>query len=255
MSNRIIRISLFVSLIAGLIALGAGYSLKSSRTKFQTELGETKEQLTLKISEAKKSRDEKEKALADLQESDEKLTATTSELDQKKSEFDAQQNKIKEIEDKLSLTAKELDEKKADIEKIVNALPPGTTIEQVQAQLKDYHDQLTTLEQEKKILNESLVKLETDLKNLRDHDQRKKDGKMPEGLTGHILALNEDWNFVVIDVGANQGVVENAAMIVYRNGTLIGKVKISSVEPTISIADILPEWKQADIREGDTVVF
>ena len=97
--------------------------------------------------------------------------------------------------------------------------------------------------------------MEAEAKELREKLERRKEGKMPPGLTGHVLAINSDYNFVVIDVGENQGVVSSAQMIVYRDGVLLGKIKITSVEPSISVGDILPEWKKGEIQEGDTVIF
>jgi hypothetical protein len=36
---------------------------------------------------------------------------------------------------------------------------------------------------------------------------------------------------------------------------LIAKVKITRVEPNRAIANVMPEWKQEDIVEGDQVVY
>ena len=60
---------------------------------------------------------------------------------------------------------------------------------------------------------------------------------------------------MVLDIGSNDGVVENASMIIYRDGKLVGKLKVTSVEPSIAIADILADWQQTPPLEGDTVTF
>jgi hypothetical protein len=111
------------------------------------------------------------------------------------------------------------------------------------------------LDQEKKILSEQLAKLTAEKKKLQDYIQNKKDGVMPAGLTGHILAINRDWNFVVLDIGQQQGVIEKLPMMVHRGGNLIGKVMITSVEPSIAIADVMPDWKKEEFQEGDLVSF
>jgi hypothetical protein len=58
-----------------------------------------------------------------------------------------------------------------------------------------------------------------------------------------------------MDIGANKQLVEGAKMLVNRDGKLIAKVKITRVEPNRAIANVMPEWKQEDILEGDQVVY
>ena len=46
-------------------------------------------------------------------------------------------------------------------------------------------------------------------------------------------------------------------MVVERGGSMVGRLKITSVEPSQSVADIVPNSVPAgiDVRPGDTVVF
>jgi hypothetical protein len=48
--------------------------------------------------------------------------------------------------------------------------------------------------------------------------------------------------------------MERGEMLVNRNGKLIGKIRISAVQPTQSIANIDPSWKRDEIAEGDQVM-
>jgi hypothetical protein len=43
--------------------------------------------------------------------------------------------------------------------------------------------------------------------------------------------------------------------MVSRNGKLIGKVRVSTVQPDRSIANIVPGWQLEEIMEGDQVIF
>jgi cell shape-determining protein MreC len=79
--------------------------------------------------------------------------------------------------------------------------------------------------------------------------------QLPPGTKGNIVAVDPKYNFVILDIGAEKGVLENAKMLVNRDGKLIGKVQITSVQPNRSIANVLPEWKQDEIMEGDQVLF
>jgi hypothetical protein len=77
------------------------------------------------------------------------------------------------------------------------------------------------------------------------------------GLEGEVLAVNQGWNFVVLSIGDRQGAVANAEMILERDGSQIGKVRITSVEPSTSVADIIPGSLARGVRvqPGDRVIF
>jgi hypothetical protein len=78
--------------------------------------------------------------------------------------------------------------------------------------------------------------------------------QLPEALTGTVLACDPKFDFVVLDVGDNQGVMENGQLLVHRKGKLIAKVKITdSIQPDRCIANVMPGWKLGEIMEGDEV--
>jgi cell shape-determining protein MreC len=83
--------------------------------------------------------------------------------------------------------------------------------------------------------------------------ERGKTGTMPPGINGKILSVNRAWNFVVLNVGNKDGVVENGVLMVYRGNTLLGKVKVVSAEKNSAVADVIPEWIKGDIQPGDAV--
>ena len=64
------------------------------------------------------------------------------------------------------------------------------------------------------------------------------------------------WGFVVVQGGDDQGVVNRAQMDVYRRGQPICKLLVTSVEPTYSVADIIPGSLAPgqSVQMGDTVV-
>ena len=81
--------------------------------------------------------------------------------------------------------------------------------------------------------------------------------KARPGLEGEVMAVNQGWNFVVISIGDREGATANAELIVKRGDTMIGKVRITSVEPSTSIADIIPDSvaKGQRVLPGDRVIF
>ncbi len=81
--------------------------------------------------------------------------------------------------------------------------------------------------------------------------------KAKPGLEGEVMAVNQGWNFVVVSIGDRQGAEANSELIVKRGDTMIGKLKITSVEPSTSIADIIPDSvsKGQRVLPGDRVIF
>src|SRR5262249_42141739 len=77
--------------------------------------------------------------------------------------------------------------------------------------------------------------------------------KMPP-VAGKVTAVDPRYEFVVLNVGGNQGVVENGRLLVNRAGKLVAKVRVTKVEPNQCIANILPDWKQSEVMEGDQVL-
>jgi cell shape-determining protein MreC len=79
--------------------------------------------------------------------------------------------------------------------------------------------------------------------------------QLPPGTKGNVVAVDPKYDFVILDIGEEQGVLPRAKMMINRDGKLIGKVQITSVQPNRSIANVLPEWKQDEVMEGDQVLF
>ena len=93
-----------------------------------------------------------------------------------------------------------------------------------------------------------------DLQKTVDHY---KSSVLKNGLEGEVLAVNQGWGFVVLSIGDRQGAVANGEMILERGGDQIGKVRITSVEPSTSVADIIPGSlaRGVKVQPGDRVIF
>ena len=82
-------------------------------------------------------------------------------------------------------------------------------------------------------------------------------GPRRTGLRGTVLAVNQAYNFVVLNLGARHGVESNSEMLVLRDGALVGKIRISSVEPATAIGDIITSTlaRGVQVQPGDTVIY
>jgi archaellum component FlaC len=144
---------------------------------------------------------------------------------------------------------------------------PGNSAQtaDLQSQVDDLRRQLESAEKEKVFLSEKL-------QDAQERPAQPKEGKKRRetvstqgenvsphrtGVRGTVLAYNQVYNFVVLNLGARQGVESNSEMLVLREGTLIGKIRISSVEPATAIGDIIPSSlaRGVQVQPGDTVIY
>jgi cell shape-determining protein MreC len=72
-------------------------------------------------------------------------------------------------------------------------------------------------------------------------------------LHGKILQVDPKWDFVVLNIGEDQGVVSDGELLVSRGGKLVAKVIVRSVQKDSCIANLVTGWKIGDMFEGDEV--
>jgi septal ring factor EnvC (AmiA/AmiB activator) len=70
-------------------------------------------------------------------------------------------------------------------------------------------------------------------------------------LQGSVVSVNEDNNFVILDLGERSGIKVGDAFKVYHNGVQVGSVEVIQVRQDIAAADI--KQKNAPFSVGDTV--
>jgi seryl-tRNA synthetase len=131
----------------------------------------------------------------------------------------------------------------------------------LQSQLDDLRRQLDAAEKEKAFLSEKLQDTQEHAAQPKEEKKRRETvreaGPRRTGLRGTVLAVNQAYNFVVLNLGARHGVESNAEMLVLRDGALVGKIRISSVEPATAIGDIITNSlaRGAQMQPGDNVIY
>ncbi len=135
----------------------------------------------------------------------------------------------------------------------------------LQSQVDDLRRQLDSAEREKALLAEKIQGSQErssqpkETKKRRETASTQRETVSPHraGVHGTVLAYNQAYNFVVLNLGARNGVETNSEMLVLRDGTLIGKIRISSVEPATAIGDIMTNSlaRGVQVQSGDTVIY
>jgi hypothetical protein len=140
---------------------------------------------------------------------------------------------------------------------------PATTAPaaDLQSQLDDLRKQLDSAEKEKSFLSQKLQDMQERADQPKQERKRRdvvrETSPRRTGLRGTVLAVNQAYNFVVLNLGTRHGVESNAEMLVLRDGALIGKIRISSVEPATAIGDIITNSlaRGAQMQPGDNVIY
>ncbi|MBI2885263.1 MAG: hypothetical protein HYY15_03715 [Candidatus Omnitrophica bacterium] len=72
-------------------------------------------------------------------------------------------------------------------------------------------------------------------------------------LQGQVLVVNREYDFIVFNLGKNQGLQIGQEFQVIRGQEVLGRVKVEKVYDELSAAALLPDAKEDSIREGDVV--
>jgi len=250
----LIRICLIAAIVLSLGVAGVNFFMV--KDKITTTVGERDQNARDRDSE----RTQKMAALKDAKDTHTKLTATTAELTATKAERDtavataADATKRADADD---AALKKVTDERDDAQNQLAAWKAlGIPIESIRdtlASIKTVSEERDTVEAENKVLNREVVKLNNRINQIIDPDGSVV--QLPEGLTGKVLVTDPRYGFVVLNIGDKQGVLEDGQMLVNRNGKLIAKVKIKSVQQDRSIANVMPGWSLGDIMEGDQVLY
>lgn len=135
--------------------------------------------------------------------------------------------------------------------------PGAATPNELQAQLDEARNSLEGAEREKALLSDKLRSTQERSDRLQEEVKRGGNSAARLGLRGTVLAVNQAYNFVVLNLGGRNGVEANTEMLVVRGTTLIGRIRISSVEPATAIGDIITSSlpRGVQVQTGDIVIY
>jgi len=248
----LIRISLIVAIIAGLAV--AGLNFAKVTTQIHSLVDDRDHEKKVKEDTQNWLRATNKVLVAtqkDLSSTKEQLATTTKERDDAVAQADDLTKKNTTLTDNLKKTTQERDAARDTLAAWNNLGIPIDKIKATLASLKQVTEAREALATENKVLNSRINDLTAELADLK-FDQ---EPVMPAGLRGKVLVADPKYNFVVLDIGSDQKVVTAGRFLVSRNGKLIAKLKVSSVQPNRSIANVMPGWNLSEVIEGDQVFY
>lgn len=248
----LIRISLIVAILAGLAVGVLNFvKVKEKITTLQTNLANETAARQTAETQRDETKLELDKTVATLTETKATLETTTQERDKAVADAAAATKRGDKLNDDLNKTRTERDEAQAELAAYnATGLKPEQIIA-INRQYKGLQDELAAVQGENKVLGQRIERLKNELAIF----------KTPEyvvplraDLRGKVLLTDPKWNFVVVDIGENQGVLEHGELLVNRNGKLVAKVRVRTVQKDRSVANVLPGWQLGEVMEGDVVI-
>jgi len=199
-----------------------------------------------------------EKQLADVKQEAKKVAADFEELKEVKTrielELAVKEKEIQNYQEKFALI--EAERSALENEK-VTLVSKAIDIQQDLLVMGEEFDQLRmakeVLEQKLKGMLDSSVKLKTIIVEPEPAEEEK-EALIEETVAGEVLAVNKEYEFLVINLGRINGLDTDSGVSIYRSSELIAIAKIEKLYENIS-AIVIDDKRQLErVKVGDAVV-
>lgn len=247
----LLRISLIVAILAGLAAGGLGYYEVSTQIPSLTQQRDHENTLKKQaLTELASTKNTLKKTQNDLAQTQQDLKDTQAARDKAVARADSEKKRADGLSDKLTKTTQERDDAQNALARYKGTQLTPEQILGLSKQLKDANTEIEAINGEKLVMIHTITRLTNELAQYVGPVTYV---KLPAALHGKILAVDPKWNFVVLNIGEDQGLIPNGELLVSRDGKLVAKVIVRSVQKDRSIANLVPGWKLGDMYEGDAV--
>jgi len=250
--SKLGKIFLFLAFAGALAAAVAGYLLIEARGVDQSNLATAQQKAAAE-----------EKAVVQAKSQVQEAQTAEKTAEQKASDDDS---KITDLNNQLTTAQKDAadahaavkqaqDDAKAAADKLADITTKmgGKTPDDFQKEVDDATKNAADAQSQLKIVQDQAQQDEQKIKDLMADINMEGQKKEPPGVSGKVTFVDRTWNFVVLDVGLDAGVVPNGELIVYRGKTFLGKIRVTRADPNDSVAEILPDIK-GNIQVGDAVL-
>lgn len=249
----LIRISLIVAIVAGLAT--AGISFIKVKEKIETVKAERNDwhgKYDTTFSELTSTKGELEKTSTLLKKTQTELASTKDERDKAVADANTQSQRAAQLSEELNKTRSERDDAQAELAAWAALGIPVNQVKEIIALAKRVQEEVGVQKEEIAALVRANGRLTNQLARLLGGQEYKV--TLPANLRGTILVADPKWDFVILDVGEDQGVLEYGELLVSRNGKLVAKVVVRAVQKGRCIANVMPGWKLGDVIEGDQAI-
>ncbi len=244
-----IKFFLGIALIGSLATAALGYLVANQRNGLRREYDKAAAQLKSVTEQAEESKVVAAESQKKLEEMRAKMAEASEKLAQAESQAGSGDSRVEESEKRAKEAELRAQQEKAEIDEL------GSKLESEKAANEAATAKVESLLKEKQALEDNLAKLTGELGRIREvAPSASRAVSMRSGIRGKVVSVNRNWNFVVLNLGEKDGLVENGLLNVYRSGQPVGKVKIVSTEANTAVADVEAGSSQGGLQPGDDVL-
>ncbi len=205
----------------------------------EKELKEAQENLTSQSALQESSK----KEISDAQEAQRKAAADLVQAQQRLVEGE---EKIKQLEAELSAKGSRIQELEASLQLL------SSSKEVTKSKTSSHKENRENKDKEKSSKENSIEPVKETLKKENPLKERSASCQ-----AGKVVAFNSTWNFVVINLGAQDGISTGVELSIKRNNELLARAKVTSVENSTAVADLeMDSFSKGILLEaGDQVII
>lgn len=269
------KVSDIILIVAGVVGVGGAYLSYQNYTAYagdpfgdEPKANYRDKSPLLAVQEAREREERKSKEKLEEKESD--LATLYKEIADLEAENEGLQKQIGEgsikrtnlmsdidrLDRQISVNEEKLNDLKRYLEKFGTAKELRDKVNLLKNQLATANESLVTEKNTLTSLISRQEQLDASISNQLETVDMAQSGRMRESFRSSVTEVYPRWGFVVIAGGVDVGVNASTPLNVMRGNEVIGRVVVTTVEPSVSVCSIDEDSFVADaqIRPGDVVV-
>jgi cell shape-determining protein MreC len=184
---------------------------------------------------------------------DEKLKSNKLKIAQTESE-------AKRVDDELKVKSQKMSELTAKLNSLPAGFNPQTIAEdlnKIKQEIVEFQTQAEAKKQEVAVEEKKVDEVKRGLDEIVTRIAARKKAFDRNSLTAHVVAVNNDWGFVIIDAGEKEGITPDTKLLVTRGTATVGKLSILTVAGGRTVANILGDTLAPGMAPapGDKVIL
>jgi uncharacterized protein YoxC len=235
-------------------------TLEQAKAQLESELGRVRDDLAStkkQLAETMAQQEELSKSLQAMEGRKNEVDSLTGTIDQMTQELLG----VRRDRDQLAKRVGELEQEQQDLQgRLSSTETERATLEKQLAEFK----RVPTVELGKVVVSTEqdlpkgrvarpAPKVETTTVPMRSQSAERASTASGVAAQGQVVVVNREYDFVVMDIGKNQGIAIGQKFEVVRGSDVLGTVKVEKVYDDLAAAAILSDADVTAIQEGDTV--
>jgi len=256
----------FIMLLASLAMGGSillGILNKSHLEEVVADLDSTNGEVSQVTQALGEEEDKRDAAVERETQAKDERNRVSAEVEGVKQQMKVVDRSIEEVEGDLKRI--EIEQKEIDLA-IERIFPDGDikSADDLRMRLTMAKEMLMDKQNEKTELESRLVAADSEKKAVvakvqeEENFQRSRAQKLAlNGLVATVIAVNNDWGFVIVNAGRAHGVSADSSLLVKRGNSRIARLRITSLQDMITVTDVVDESLSSGIsvQPGDKVIF